>query len=243
MFILDDATPFEVKRSEVEKLPAMLRYPVEILDGAKLAKEMPKPPAENPNLVLIGAGGVLTYCLLRKEGFEADYGYVEPKRTYDYPEGKRPVARVEIPELYKKQPYKPKADGPITFLDDVVASAKTLGKCMDWVGSGNSFNSMSLVLSREIRSENKMRMKGGSTISGVDNAYTSQTVRGVDGMPAILSLRFILLKCRGEGNANYLMDYVGDDFKPTIMDFIQSIDIGQLKFLYKDTKNFIKYIE
>ncbi len=237
---MDDATQFGVKDSDVAKLASMLRGPVEILDGSKLAKDMPKQANGNQSFVPVGTGGALTYCLLRKEGFETDYTYVEPKRVYEYGMGKRPSINVVMQERDERASFLSETDGTITLLDDVIASGMTLNACMDWIGRKNRFDSMSLVLSMDIRPGDRWRAKEGSTINGITTAYASQTVKGVSGRPAILSLRFILLKCRDEGNASYLMKYVDEDSRSTIMDFIRSVDIGYLGLLYKDPVGFIK---
>ncbi len=232
---MDDVTPFGTDKDQVKKLIGLLRDPQQLLSAEEQAMQLFRIiPKEEMEIAAIGYGGALTYTLLSREGLDLPFTMLDAQRNYTFITGeKRPRIKCDI-------------SGGIAFgsevsllIDDVVASGQTMYASSMYLGR-QFVNAAALVMSGDVRSN--YRSGSGSSASGIDTLYASQIVNGKGGFPAILSLRFVLLKTEYSGNLDYLLKYAKPENKQELEDLLRSkiIDIEQLRLLYRNPRQFVR---
>ena len=143
---------------------------------------------EEQPVSLLGAGGILTFTLLRRLGFNVPYETVDIRRTY----GKGITYQMDSPPKYR------------CLIDDIVASGATVNYAAQ--------NDLPTVCCAALSLGTKGRYREPD--GGVKN--TSKVVAGIGiqgdngSPPAIFSSRYLLWKIRDPAYRSYLSPYVGD---------------------------------
>ncbi|MDE1856742.1 MAG: hypothetical protein KGH98_01515 [Candidatus Micrarchaeota archaeon] len=238
LFVLDDVTAFGADRSKVSDIIGALRGRPTVFDAVDLARELGRMIPEGVDAVLLGNGGMVTYRLIVDSGswFKPPIACLNVRRDYVYMPGqKRPTVSIKIAAgdngtvsgAYAKR---------LVLLDDVVASGGTINACRLYltnnamVDGPAGFDSASLVASGDLRGI--FRSSVGSTIVGINDTYTSQIVRGPSGFPAILSLRFALLRTDDAQKMEYLLKYADSGKIGALKSAIKDIDRESLARAY-----------
>ncbi|MBR9701355.1 phosphoribosyltransferase [Candidatus Pacearchaeota archaeon] len=220
LFILDDLSPFGIK------IPADLinsfRKEVCILDSENLARELTEIIEDFDNPLLIGNGGILTYTLMKRFGYNQNPEILDIQRKYIYERSKKmPKINFEISGTI---------DGRKNCLDDIIASGATINQI------GENLKCASLVLSSQARG--KYRKKEGTSVKNVDELFYSQKVNCATGFPAIFSTRFLVSKVRDSEEYNtYISKYANLDM---LLPALEKINRAPLDLLYAGP---IKFIE
>ncbi len=237
LFLLDDVTPFGVDRARVDILTKMLRDPPVVLDGQALASQLagliPRAAVE---AVTIGYGGVLTYTLLARNGLDLPFKMLNVERKYLF------VAGQKRPKITCTVSGDPDLSGRVTplLIDDVIASGQTMYRSSLYLRN-DSVSASALVISGDTR--NIWRSSSGSSVNYIDTVYASQIVNGAAGFPAILSLRYVLLKTRTKESLDYFIQkYAKEEAMEDLGRFLRrpAGDVEEMRLLYSDPDAFVK---
>ncbi len=221
VFILDDLTPLGVN------LPNDLfncfnrDRSLCVLDAGDLARGMCSAVVDFEDPVVLSGGGVLTYTLMKREGYDEVPEIVDIRRDYVLGEGSR---RPEIVFSFEGN-----YDGR-NCIDDIVSSGATINQL------GSDLRVASLMLSCQARGV--YRTKNGSTIKGIETLFTSGRVNCKSGFPAIFSARYLVKKIRDNPSyVNYVAKYA-DASK--LLSVVNEIDKSPFDLLYDDPIQFIE---
>ncbi|MFH1307673.1 MAG: phosphoribosyltransferase [archaeon] len=192
-----------------------------MLNSEDLALELAVLVEDFNSPVLVGSGGVMTYTLMTRLGYNKDPKIIGVKRKYIYEKGQtRPKISFSVNGNYEGK----------NFIDDIIASGATISQF------GENLRCASLLLSSQTRGE--YRTKQGSTIKSVDDLFVIQRVNSRQGFPAIFSSRFLVKQIRD--NPEY-MKYVSK-YADTLLltEVIQNIDRKPFDLLYENPTKFIQ---
>lgn len=232
LFLLDDVSFLGIITPQclVDVLETNNR-PFVVYDILSLAQELNKIiPKER--LTIFSGGGILSYAALRMCGFDQEIsGTIFAERSYETGTPKCIIKNI---------------DGSISdiVLDDIIASAKTIGQ-VNKIGMAAC-----LIASTNISSDNKeYRIKQGSSINNVNRLVAAQLVNGMmqdkrgNQKPAILSLRYLLTKALMDDDYKkfYLSrKFGGPENAELISALIKDVDARPLYELRSDPQGFIR---
>ena len=247
LFLFDDVSVLGI--SYPQRLVDLLQEfnkPLQVLQAEQLAADLAPILPIKQNIAVVSGGGVLTYLLLKKAGYQGELREViEIERRY---EQGRPLcelrSRISICPLLSSSC----SSSPELMLDDIIASGKTINAFLRESSQRTRVGCL-LASTNVPKGVGGERIRNGSTFENVEKLYCSQLVNGTldqnncNRKPAILSLRYLLTKA--VDNEDYRKGYLAKKFggyesAEEIASLVRTIDCTPITLLRRDPIAFLK---
>jgi hypothetical protein len=237
LFVFDDVTPLGIDYPK-ELIDVLIdnNQPCSLLSAEELARQLTPSLPVSDKLAVLAGGGILSYLFLKNSGYQ---GELLPELVY--------VARTYtngVPSCVLNA----KAKDAKIFLDDILASGRTIAKVVENYSQGD-YSMIALLASSNVPkgvpdNEKKFRERQRSTIPGIEKLYCSLFVNGeLKQKPAILSLRYLITKALSNGDytKNYLAKkFGGVESSLEIAEILKKVDAEPLDYLRADPIAFLK---